>query len=237
MMSFAHSADYKYIDTALKSHWQPFTSLAREMDEFVPRPLTDYTAERTALFDEMRRANPKVSHERVVECVDQQIRYRGSPISQFAFQFEDRFISEYVTVALLAHALCEAAINAILALGLAQVGSQAKFAALERQNIRKKWLLGPQSYFPGWTLPQDGPLWQTLQQLTDDRNALTHHKITLAKIDGTLLMGGPTLQRKTYQEESSWVLRFFSLPYDLAQYALSTLGKSPPFFLNRGLTN
>ena len=187
------------------------------------------------MFDETRRANPKLSDERVTEYVDQQIGYRASSITQFVAQFEERFISEYVTVALLAHALCEAAINAILALGLAHVGSQAKFHALERQNIRKKWLEGPQSFFPDWTLPQDGALWKTLQQLTDDRNALTHHKITLGKVDGTPLLGGPTLQRKPYREESAWVLRFFSLPYDLAQYALLTLvGKSPPLFLNRG---
>jgi hypothetical protein len=41
---------------------------------------------------------------------------------------------------MLSHALCEAAINAILALGLTQTNSQELFAGVEKKNIIYKWL-------------------------------------------------------------------------------------------------
>jgi hypothetical protein len=230
-MSFNYSADYKYIDIALKSRWEPFTSLAQEMKDFVPRSFSDYAGERAQLFDQASRANPTSSTERINEYVDGQISYRALPDAQVRARFEERFIAEYVTVAMLSHALCEAAINAILALGLAQVGSQGLFAVLERAGIKPKWLYGPKSFSPDWTLPQE--LGHTLHQLTKDRNALTHHKVTLEKFQGARLIEGSRFQRKSYAEESTWLRRFFNLPYDLAHHALGNLSNSPPFFLDR----
>ena len=115
---FQTSADYLHIDVALKSLWPPFTEIVAEMDAFVPRPLTDYGEERHRQFENYRRLNPSKSDESLAKFVDDQIAFAASERVQFSDRFSDRFMTQYVLVALLSHALCEAAINAILAIGL-----------------------------------------------------------------------------------------------------------------------
>jgi len=215
---FQASADYRYIDVALKSLWQPFNELVAEMDSFVPRPLSDYEDDRQKQFEHRRRLNPTLSDETIAKWVDDQITFATSERVKFSDRFSNRFMTQYVTVALLSHALCEAAINAILAIGLVKREAKELFSVLEKTEVKEKWRVGPKSFFPGYEFNPGTALFETLNHLTKRRNALVHNKIHL-HIGGKRILEGSKFERLTFQENIRWMRRFFSLPYDLAAHA------------------
>lgn len=212
------SADYLHVDVALKSLWQPFNDLVLEMDSFVPRPLTDYDTERHAQFDLFRKSNPNHSDESIAKFVDDLITLAASERVQFSDRFSNRFMSLYVMIAILSHALCEAAINAILAMGLAQIGSHDLFSALEKAEFKEKWRVGPKSFFPNYELNRGTAVFETLNHLTKRRNALVHNKIHL-HVGERKVLEGSNFERLTFQDNVRWTRRFFSLPYDLSEQA------------------
>jgi hypothetical protein len=216
------SADYLHIDVALKSLWQPFNELVTEIDLFVPRPLSDYEAERQQNFKRLRGLNPAATHESLTKMVDDLITFAASEGVQFADHFTDRFMTQYVTVVLLSHALCEAAINSILAMGLVDRGSQELFPVMEKAEVKEKWRVGPKCFFPNYKFDPGIAMFETLSHLTKQRNALVHNKIHLQVGDKTLLEGSK-FERRSFQENIRWMRRFFSLPYDLTAHAMNQL--------------
>ncbi len=58
---------------------------------------------------------------------------------------------------------------------------------------------------------------EALIMLARQRNALVHHKIEL-EINGTKVLEGSGFVRRPYDEEQRWLRRYFSLPYDLADF-------------------
>jgi hypothetical protein len=173
-LSFSHTADYSYIDSALKARWASVETFSAEVQDFVPRTVADFSEERASELARLQILNPTSTDASLLEFVDRQIAARASPPIQFHLRFGERIMSEYVTVALLSHALCESAINAILAIGLATANAPELFELLERSDIKDKWCIGPKSFHPAYSLPKGGALYQTLQYLTRQRNALVH---------------------------------------------------------------
>jgi len=228
---FRTSADYWHIDVALKSLWQPFNEIVAEMDSFVPRPASDYDDNRQKLFEHLRGLNPTVPEEALTKLVDDQFTLAASERHQFVDRFSNRFMTQYVTVALLSHALCEGAINAIMATGLVKHESQELFSVLERAGIKEKWRVGPKCFCPSYELNPGNALFETLNHLTKRRNALVHNKIHLQIANKTMLEGS-RFERLTFQENIRWMKRFFSLPYDLVAYARSQL--KDPFIMVLG---
>lgn len=219
------SADYLYVDAALKTLWQPFQDLVVEMESFVPRPLSDYETERREQLDHFRRLNPHHSEETIAKWVDGQISFAATEGVQFSDCFSNRFMNQYVMVAFLSHALCEAAINAILAIGLVQTGAQGLFSILEKADIKEKWRVGPKAIFPNYELKPGTAIFETLDHLTKRRNALVHNKIHL-HIGDKKVLEGSKFESLSFQENTRWMLRFFSLPYDLVAQVDSQLGNS-----------
>jgi hypothetical protein len=146
------------------------------------------------------------------------IALKASKRVQFADSFSTRFFSHYVTVALLSHALCEAVINAILAVGLTTAGSHALFPDLERKDLKEKWSVGPKSFSPSYRFDKGTSLFETLKELATRRNALGHSKIRLS-VDGALVLEGSRFGRLAFHDGVAWMWRFFSLPYDLLEHA------------------
>ena len=101
---YSHTADYTYLDVALRSRWGPCLALSEEMAAFLPRPLSDYAEYRASEFARLGQINPEKSDELLAEFVDRQISLGFSPGMQFLNTFDGRFMTEYVTVALLSHA-------------------------------------------------------------------------------------------------------------------------------------
>lgn len=216
--SYTHTADFTYIDTALKARWVPFSELVAELNGFVPKTAADFDEYRKIELARLQKLNSTSSEESLLEFIDNQIRTHSDPELQVLLKFGDRIMSEYVTVAFLAHALAEATINALLAIGLSTAGAEDVFSLLEHADIKEKWVAGPKAFYPTYNLSKGSALYQTLQHLTRQRNAFVHYKIEL-KMDGKKKLDGSHLDRAPLTTQIAWINRFFSLPYDLASHA------------------
>lgn len=229
-LTFSHSADYAFIDAALKARWDPFLALKTELEAFSPRTVGDFAEHRVTELARLKALNPDSSDESLLAIIDGQIRANADPGTQIYLLFADRVMSEYVTVAFLAHALAEAAINTILAVGLAASGAAELFSLLERADIKEKWTTGPKSFHSAYSLQKGSALYQTLQHLTRQRNAFVHYKIEL-EMGGEKKLEGSRLDRAPLHVQVLWVRRFFSLPYDLAAHARKQVPHLPGLML------
>lgn len=216
--SYSHTSDFTYIESALKSRWTPFSELVAELETFIPRTIADFADYRVTELARLKVLNPTVTESSLLELIDRQIQSLSDPGFQVSEMFGSRIMAEYVTVAFLAHALAEAAINAILAIGLASAGTEDLFTLIERTDIKEKWVSGPKTFHPAYRLLKDSALYQTLQHLTRQRNAFVHYKIEL-EMNGEKKLEGSRLDRAPLGTQIAWIRRFFSLPYDLALHA------------------
>lgn len=234
MEQYSHTADYVYIEVALKSQWNSFEAIGLEMKAFEPKVLADFAEHRLSELTRLHALNPGSSDEELLVIVDGQIRARVDSSFQFNRQFSDRVMALYVTVAFLSHALSEAAINAILAIGLATKGAADLFQMLERADIKEKWVTGPKAIYPAYELARSGALFQTLQHLTRQRNAFIHYKVEL-EVAGKKVLSGSNIDRPSLQSCMSWMERYFSLPYDLCDnLRLRTQGHAGAVLIDRG---
>lgn len=176
--------------------------------------------------------NPGLDGAMFAALVKRTIETQSSPELQFYRMFGDRVMTEYVTVVFLAHALCEAAINGVLTLGLESISAIGLFELLEKGDVRTKWTVGPKAIQSGYELPKGSALYSSLNFLTKQRNALVHYKTGL-KVDGEQWLRPSKFQREPIDKEMRWIRRFFSLPFDLARYAAMRLGDHSPFSMER----
>jgi hypothetical protein len=193
--------------------------------------LSEYEDARQKQLEHLRGLNPTAPDESLIKLGDDQFIFISSERFQFLSRFSDRFMTQFVSVALLSHALCEAAINAILAIGLVKHESQELFSLLEKAEIKEKWRVGPKSFFSPYEFNPGTALFETLNQLTKRRNALVHSKIHL-QIGGETILKGSKFERFSVQENIQWMRRFFSLPYDLVAHASNQVGPRMLFFLD-----
>lgn len=214
---YTTSVHYEHIHVALKSFWKPFNDLLDEMSEFRPRPLSDFNSERQSLCAHIRSLNPTMSDEEIRSHADRQINSSKSEYWQFQSLFSERFMTMHVTITLLSHALCEAEINAFLAVGLFEKGLIDEFTKIEKNGLRHKWLEGPRKYCSQYVLDKNSALYETLDHLCNQRNSWMHHKSELYTDEKKILEGSELLMRP-YMEDARWLKRFFSLPYDLAEH-------------------
>jgi len=84
-------------------------------------------------------------------------------------------------VVLLLTASC---VEAIANFCLACKASPEQFALLERSTFLEKWTIVPSLFWPDYSLPKDGELFQDLRRVHDRRNALMHlkEKVTVAGV-------------------------------------------------------
>jgi hypothetical protein len=229
LTSYQHTAHYTYIDQALRAQWTPFQALEAEMAGFVPKPVEEFRPRRDAEIERLRVLNPDKTLDDLTAFVDRQFKFATSPEWQFHEHFEQKHVTQFVTVIMLAHALSEALINAVLAIGLANAGSTELFPLLERSDFKQKWLYGPKSFAPDFTFPTGSALHETLTMLSRQRNALVHLKIELT-VEGNKVLEGTDFERKHYAEERKWLRRYFSLPYDLEELVRKSI-KDTSFML------
>jgi hypothetical protein len=228
LTNFGFSSSYPFLDQALRSRWNAYTALETAMDSFVPRPATDYHPLRAAEVERLRILNPEKSQEDLERFVDGQIGFFASEEWQFHEEFEAQHVSEYVIVTVLAQALSEAVINTILAIGLANAGSPELFEMLDKAEFKQKWTIGPKAFMSGYSFPIGTALHESLTRLAKQRNSLAHSKIDLTVGDDKIF-GGKLFERLSRSDERRWIKRFFSLPYDLMEFATGALPDLPLF--------
>lgn len=229
-MQLQSSADHLYIELALKSQWEPFQGLKAEMDAFTPRPISDYHEEQEREFQRLLILNPQSPRASIAQLVAGQFELAASERVQFSDLFSKRFMSSYVTIVLLANALCEAAINSVLAIGLSQNETPELFALLERSELREKWRSGPKTFLPAYHLHPGDALSHSLNELVKRRNALVHYKPHI-RLEGKTSIRGSKFERISFQDGTRWIERFFSLPYDLADHFRCEAGPAKAYIM------
>jgi len=228
--TFGHTAHYEYLNAALQAQWNAFHALEQEMLAFAPKPASAFAERRLAQIEHLKRLNPDKSVEHLSASVDRDLAFLTSDRYQYHEQFDERHMTQYVTAVMLSTALSEALINAILALGLADAEAADLFPLIEKAELKQKWLLGPKSFAPKYKFPRDRAIHETLVQLIRQRNALVHHKIEL-EVNGKKVLEGSPFERLPYHEELTWLRRFYSLPYDLADHARNAIPRVPMMLL------
>jgi len=218
-MEYTISADYNLIESSLKSLWRQYDELEKEVNSFVPKTLPELQIEfGTKLMDSFRKRMPNQPEEEVAKTVERQLLANISPEDQFSNQFSERFSTLQVMVTIISHALCESLINTILAIECYAAGKVEQFNSVEQDNLLKKWTSTLKKICPQYELSRNSPIFQTLEFMHKQRNALAHYKVSL-EAGGKSILDGSGFQPFSYQEGTHWLRRFFSLPYDLAENA------------------
>lgn len=212
---YTATADYEHLDVALKSYWPTYLELKNEVDQFAPLSLSEFDEEREKTAAKLMKLNPTMSSEEAHRKAANIISGNASPELQFFARFSARIMTLYVTVALLSQAVCEAEINAILAVGLYEAGNAEKFSKIERKNLLEKWEKYPKLICNEYELCKTSGLYESLAHLMAQRNSWMHHKIELS-VDDQVVVTGSRQELPTYQDYLYWVRRYFCLPYDLA---------------------
>lgn len=223
--SFSHTMEYQYIDQALRSSWGEFQVLESEMEAFQPQSIESFESYREKEVERISALNPGTQRCEIEQLVFRQVEHLASPDWQYRQAFDARLMAQYVTTVMLSHALCEALINAILAVGLAQSNTIDLFSVLDKADFKQKWLTAPKAIDPSYEFPKSTALYESLVKLAKQRNALVHHKVQL-HVNGVKALDGSGFERKPYGEELNWLRRFFSLPYDLADLSRRALPKN-----------
>jgi hypothetical protein len=228
------SFDFVHLDHALKSQWTQFDELRREMADFKPRLPADFERDRLELITHYQKLNPDSDRDSLALIANHAIDLAATEDRQFWNRFSQRLMTLHVTVALLSHSLCEALINAVMAVGLVQKDAQELFPIMERAEVKEKWRAAPKVFAPEYKLDTSSALFGTLGHLTKRRNALVHHKISL-HVGNERVLKGSDWEVLTGHELLSWTERYFGLPYDLAEHALSAQAVSAfPLLTSRG---
>jgi hypothetical protein len=229
--SYGQSCDYDYIAEGLKSLWPELEKLAHEIANFVPKSRTEFQYVWDAEMARLREIRPQSPIDELENELEQRMDFQYSPQWQFIHRFDGRAKALSVNVTIVAHALCEAAINAILAIGLLEAKIPELFTILEDARVVEKWQIGIKSFWPSYALRRGCALEESLVKLNRERNGLVHHKIELVQ-DGATLMKGSSVLRQPFQDQLVWIARFFSLPFDLVEHARRQCGNRFAFLLN-----
>lgn len=216
--SYSISTEFTFIDSALKAQWRGFEELCVEAMRFVPKDVGDFSDHRANELLRLKKLNPQVSEDVLLKDIDFQIAANAQPWWQFYQVFNERIMSSYVTVAFLSHALSEAVINTILGIGLGKSQRSDLFEMIERTDVRKKWEVVPKILESSYAFPKNGSLHETFVHLTRERNAFVHYKIEL-EVGGVRQLKGSSTHSEPLPQKLDWLRRYFSLPYDLLEFA------------------
>ncbi len=223
------SFDFVHLDRALKESWRQWDGLQKEILHFEPRDLVQDPSFRSELLAHFHELNPGSSDAELQPIVDWAMTAEGSIERQFSRTFDVRLMNAHIPATLMSLSLCEALINSILAVGLVAAGRPEDFERVQGGDVREKWVSGPKTFAPSYSLGTGTALVETLRELVRRRNALVHHKVSVFS-DGSPVLSGSDWKIYSYKDLARWTERFFSLPYDLVGNAL-TCGEVSAFGL------
>jgi hypothetical protein len=214
------SFDFVHLDRALQGCWRVWAALQNEISNSRLHDLSEDVSFRFELLAHFHALNPGSTDDDLQSVVDWAMRTEGSVDRQFSREFDVRLMNAHITATLLSICLCEALVNSLLAVGLTSSGRECEFTEAEAMDIRHKWTAGPKRFAGSYSLEKGAALAETLDQLVRRRNTLVHHKVAVFR-DGVPLLNGSAWKAYGYRDLVRWTERFFSLPYDLVEHALS----------------
>lgn len=216
----SHAATYRFIELALADREQSFASLDQEMSTFQPLPLTSFESERREMLGRLRALNPDKPVEQLERYVDSQFAEGHSEFWQLADRFLNRFAAEQVAITMISYSLCEAVINAILALGLSVCGRVDYFRQIDRRALVWIWTIGPQAFLPKYLLPITDARHVVLDALVEKRHSFVHSEITIRDDDNAIVLEGSAPLAMSLDEAArDQIKQYLRLPYELHKYA------------------
>lgn len=226
--SITYSGGIAYLRYALDEHSRSLCQLRMAMDSFVPLPMEAFAEKRLAEIHRVKAINPPENADQIEEMVNRDFYIGYSPELQFWQRFEKEFPAVMVMITLTSHALCEAVINADLAIGLHYVGKSKLFSVLEKSSLLDKWTSAPLKFNDLYKLSKSGKMFETLKALCKLRNTLTHQKIQLQNENGETVYAGNQAGTISMEPKDRLQLGCFTiLPYALQAHMLSQLDGTP----------
>jgi hypothetical protein len=225
MQQYQHSADYIYLDAALKSQWELFENIysrAAICGFFGTNEMTRHEAKLRKSARLLNRHMSQAERDSVFRKTISELRAKKFGVEM---ELHTKLLSSLVSTLLLSHALCEALINSFLTIGFCSRGApDLAAAAINNCKFLDKWTDAPKAFNESYKLNKGGSLYETLKKLTEQRNSITHYKIQLVH-DNQTLSSGALFEAYAPAEAVKWINRFFSLPYDLGDHLRRSVHK------------
>jgi len=212
-----HVGSDNWLEQVLIGLWPRFVTLRDEIKLDAARS----TLEASASYEKWRARLTELNPEAEDETIDEEAKRRSgidkTPEERVFHRYLGRIMPLYTEVAILSAALCEAEINLALAWGLSMLDREDEFQLIESKPTPEKWINGPKTLLPDYVMPSGCAEAEALRKVFRERNRLVHHKSTIQKA-GQQKLGAKTSKSPKLTDLLMWIARFFSLPFDLADF-------------------
>ncbi|WP_226475162.1 hypothetical protein [Pseudomonas sp. MWU16-30323] len=212
-----HVGNDNWLEQVLIGLWPQFVALRDE----IKKDAACATVEASANYEKWRAQliplNPKASDVEIDEEAKRRSGIDKTPEERVSHRYLGRIMILYTEVAILSAALCEAEINLALAWALSMLDREDEFRLIELKPTPEKWLHGPKTVLPNYVLPSGCAEAETLRKVFSQRNRLVHPKSTIHKA-GKHKLGAKVLNPPKLKDLLMWIERYFSLPFDLADF-------------------
>ncbi|EJN34408.1 hypothetical protein [Pseudomonas sp. GM80] len=212
-----HVGSDNWLEHVLKGLWPQFIALRDEIRSDTARTTVEACGKYENWRIRLKGLNPEAHDLEIEKEAKRRSGIDKSPEERVSHRYYWRIMPLYTEVAILSAALCEAEINLALAWGLSMLDKEDEFQRIELKPTPEKWLHGPKVVLPAYEIPSGCAEVETLRKVFSERNRLVHPKSTIQKA-GQQMLGPKVLKPPKIKDLLSWIGRYFSLPFDLADF-------------------
>ncbi|WP_421548415.1 hypothetical protein [Pseudomonas sp. QD4] len=212
-----HVGSDNWLEHVLKGLWPQFIALRDEIKSDATRTSEEARADFVKWRSHLISLNPEASDLEIDEEARRRSGLDKTPEERVSHRYSWRILPLHTEVAIISAALCEAEINLALAWGLSMLDKEDVFQLIESKPTPEKWLHGPKILLPDYVIPPGCAEAETLRRVFSERNRLVHPKSTIQKA-GKQTLRASTPKPPKLAELLMWIGRYFSLPFDLADF-------------------
>ncbi|HDS1796126.1 hypothetical protein [Pseudomonas putida] len=212
-----HVGSDNWLEHVLKGLWPQFIALRDEISSDEARSTEEACGKYEDWRARLKCLNPDAPDLEIEKEAKKRSGIDKRPDERIFHRCSWRIMPLYTEVAILSAALCEAEINLALAWGLSMLDKEDVFQLIESKSTPDKWLHGPKAILPAYEMPKGCAEVETLRKVFSERNRLVHPKSSIRKA-GQQMLGPKESPPVRLRDLIVWIERFFSLPFDLADY-------------------
>lgn len=215
-VSNGHTADYICLAAALKAQWPIFLKLELDFNSFKPKNFSEFNSNRVQYIEYLTENFSGMTGSELEGFDNERLRdFLANDEHQFFLKFREPITAHLVNVIILAHAFCESIINTYMRISLVELGKEEYFLMVDKCDFKDKWLVAPKLVSSEYCLLKDSGVYETLNQISNQRNALVHTKVQVFTDKGDAFEKCSSFKRRTFKQELCWIRRYYSLPFDL----------------------
>lgn len=212
-----HVGSDNWLEHVLKGLWPQFVALRDEITIDATRTTEEASANYEKWRAQLIHLNPGASDVEIDEEAKRRSGIDKTPEERVSHRYLGRILPLYTEIAILSAALCEAEINLALAWGLSMLDKEDVFRLIESKSTPEKWLHGPKIVLLDYVMPTGCAEAEALRKVFSERNRLVHPKSSVQKA-GQQKLGTKAPQPPNLADLLVWIGRYFSLPFDLADF-------------------